>query len=349
VRSRPTARRLCLEPLEDRTLPSFGFGWAFNVGGTSQDAGTGITTDSSGNRYLTGWFESSSVNFDPNHTNPSNPNNTLINPGTSNLQFVAKYTSNKTFQWVTGLGMSTGRGSIAVDGAGNLYVADGDPSNNNATDVFQLNAASGTIHWKVALSGTSNPTTGVTVGPSGDVYVTGTNASARAFVAKLDPSGNVLWNQPLGGSNTDGLAVAVDSAEHVYAIYASVTTTTTGSKKGSPPPPTYNIQVASLNAASGSTLWSGSLGSYGNLSAGIAVDGAGNVYVAGGGSPFFVAKLVLRSQRRPYPILERAVQRHRLCHRRGGGRRGQRLHDGELRGIGQFRPRPGHVHPRQRL
>jgi hypothetical protein len=293
VRSRPTARRLWFEPLEDRTLPSFGFGWAFNVGGTAPDSGYGITTDASRNVYVTGYIgRSSRVNFDPNHTNPSNPNNTLTNPaGTGGLRFVAKYTSTSTFQWVTGLGMITGRGRIAVDGAGNVYVANGDPSNNNATDVFKLDAASGTIDWKVALSEPSN--TGITVGPSGDVYITGTNASAQAFVAKLDPSGNVLWNQPLGGSNTDGLAVAVDSAEHVYVAYASVTTTTTShGKKSPPPPPTYNIQVASINAASGSTIWSGSLGSYGNLSGGIAVDSAGNVYVAGGGTPFFVAKLL---------------------------------------------------------
>jgi hypothetical protein len=68
--SRPTARLLGPEPLEDRTLLSFGFGWAFNVGGPGQDAATGITTDSSGDLYVTGWFMSSTVNFDPNNTNP---------------------------------------------------------------------------------------------------------------------------------------------------------------------------------------------------------------------------------------------------------------------------------------
>jgi hypothetical protein len=299
-RSQSTGCRLWLEPLEDRTLPSFGFGWAFNVGGPFADEGFRITTDASRNVYVTGYIEST-VNFDPNHTNPSNPNNTLTYPGSGNLEFVAKYTSTSTFQWVTGLGISTERGSITVDGAGNVYVAGGDPSNNNAMDVFSLDAASGAVNRKVALSGTSNAWTGVAVGPSGDVYVTGTNASAQAFVAKLDPSGNVLWNQPLSGSSTNSLAVAVDSAEHVYVAYASVTTTTTGSKnkkKSPPPPPTYNIQVASVNAASGSTIWSGSMGKYGKLSGGIAVGSAGNVYVAGGGGvadnsgTVFVAKLV---------------------------------------------------------
>jgi hypothetical protein len=292
-----TARRLWLEPLEDRTLPSFGFGWAFHVGGTDHDMGTGITTDSSGNVYVTGWSLSSSANFDPN--NPSNPNNTLTNanPGTTNLRFVAKYTSNKTFQWVTGLGAGNeSSGSITVDGAGNVFVADV----NNVTDIFKLGAGNGTVQWEVPIPGTGGPSASVAVGPSGDVYVAGTTASAQAFVAKLDPSGNILWNQPLGGSSTTGLAVAVDSAEHVYMLYASATATTNPSKKHAPPPPpTYNFQVVSLNAANGSTLWSGSVGSYGLLSgygAGITVDSAGNVYVAGGGAgvsngAFFVAKL----------------------------------------------------------
>src|SRR5262249_40064528 len=105
-RPRPNADRLGLEPLEDRTLPSFGFGWAFNVGGTDQDVGKGITTDTSGNLYVTGWFLSGKVNFDPNHTNPSNPNNTLTNPNPDamDVQFVAKYSSSQIFQWVTLLG-----------------------------------------------------------------------------------------------------------------------------------------------------------------------------------------------------------------------------------------------------
>ena len=285
ARSRPTACRLWLEPLEDRTLPSFGFGWAFNVGDPNPDAGTGITTDASRNVYVTGSFAGSTVNFDPNHTNPSNPNNTLTNPnpGSGDLKFVAKYTSSSTFQWVMGLGMGDRAGKHRRGRRGQRLRRGRGSEQQQRHRCFQAGRGQRYDPLEGQLSGMSNPTTGVTVGPSGDVYVTGTNASAQAFVAKLDPSGNVLWNQPLGGSNTDGLAVAVDSAEHVYVAYASVTTTTTGSKKGSTTTTTYNIQVASLNAASGSILWSGSMGSYGNLSAGIAVDGAGNVYVAGGG------------------------------------------------------------------
>jgi hypothetical protein len=190
-----------------------------------------------------------------------------------------------TFEWVTLLG--TGNqfaGNSAVDGAGNVYVAFVDASNN--THVAQLNAGSGTFGWNVAFSGSSasdangGPYAGLAVGPSGDVYITGRNASAQAFVAKLDASGNVLWNQFLGASGTDGRAVAVDSSENVYVAYDK----------------SNQAYVGKLNSATGSSVWIGSVGSRGSLSAGIAVDSAGNVYVTGGGGllsnkGFFVEKL----------------------------------------------------------
>jgi hypothetical protein len=276
-------------------LPSFGFGWAFNVGGTDQDAGTGITPDGSGNLYVTGWFLSSTVNFDPNHTNPNNPNNTLTNPnpGTVDLQFIAKYTSSKTFEWVTLLGRGNeASGDIALDSAGHAYVGYVDES-NNTSHVAQLNASSGSIIWNDSFLGNTASTSGfyagVAISPSsGDVYIAGTNASSQAFVAKLDGSGNVLWDQSPSVASSEALAVTVDSSssENVYLAYVN----------------SSNVFVGKLDSASGSTIWAGSVGSNGNTGADIAVDRAGNVYVTGGGtynplsrfsnSGFFVAKLV---------------------------------------------------------
>jgi outer membrane protein assembly factor BamB len=229
---RSSARRLCLEPLEDRRLPSLGLGWAFNVGGTGQDAGTGITTDTADNVYVSGWFISETVNFDPNNTNPNNANNTLTNPtpGVSAQEFVEKYTSNQTFQWVTLLGTETGRSNLVVDGAGNLYVAYVDGSDNNNAQLVKLNAADGSIGWDIQFPGSSASSSGearVAVGPSGDLYVTGRNSSSQAFVAQVDSSGNVLWNATTSGS-AGGVAVAVDNSEHVYVTGGNSGPTTFG-------------------------------------------------------------------------------------------------------------------------
>src|SRR5262245_21131915 len=71
--SRPTARRLWIELLEDRMLSSssFGFGWSLNVGGPDHDEGFGITTDGQGNVYVAGYFKGTNVNFDPRNATPS--------------------------------------------------------------------------------------------------------------------------------------------------------------------------------------------------------------------------------------------------------------------------------------
>jgi hypothetical protein len=268
--------RLRLETLEGRALPSFGFGWAFNVGGPDQDYGLSIATDASGNVYVSGSFNGT-VDFDPG-------------PGTFSLTgsnydtFVAKYRPDGTFQWARDLGTSNESPAVAVQGT-TVYAAFVGSAGD--TEVTALDAASGKSLWPalVQLASSGGSKAGVAVGPSGDAYVTGTNAASQAFVARVhtDAFGNpgTVWNQPAGAAGTQGLAVAVDGAEHVYAAYAS------GSA----------VSVAKVDAASGSTTWAGSVGGgYAGLGAGIAADGAGNVYVAGGGSlsrgsSFFVAKL----------------------------------------------------------
>ncbi|MBI5944825.1 MAG: SBBP repeat-containing protein, partial [Chloroflexi bacterium] len=138
----------------------------------------------------------------------------------------------------------------------------------------------------------------ITVDSSGNIYVAGTSSSTwgnplRAFtpgldqfgeatddgyIAKIDPSGNIIWHTFLGGSDYDQInGVAVDGVGNVYVIGHS--SATWGN-----PIRAYNADnsafVAKLNS-SGSFIWNTFLGGF---SAGIAVDGSANIYIAGASS-----------------------------------------------------------------
>jgi len=158
--------------------------------------------------------------------------------------------------WSTYLGsggMDDGR-AIAVDAAGNVYVAGGTDSSAFPTTVGAL--------------------------------ATTSNGGQDVFVAKLNPSGSALvYSTYLGGSNRDfGLAIAVDASGNAYVTGLTDSTdfaTTVGALDT-----TYNgttdAFVAKLNATGDTLLYSTYLGGanhdYGRA---IAVDVAGNAYVTG--------------------------------------------------------------------
>ena len=157
---------------------------------------------------------------------------------------------------------------------------------------------------------------GIAVDGSGNIYITGTSHSSwgsnikrayswgsDAFVAKLSPEGDLLWNTFLGSAAPDeGLAVAVDGGGNVYV---------TGYSNGPWESPIRdfssgtNAFVAKLDT-NGVLRWNTFLGSSLDKGWGIVCDGIGNVYVTGssnapwgeeikspykGNSDVFVAKL----------------------------------------------------------
>src|SRR6266446_4487674 len=192
--------------------------------------------------------------------------------------------------------------SVAVDGNGNVYVTGesfatwGSPvrAYSGGADSFVAKLdSSGNLIWNTFLGGNGNDDEGlgVAVDGSGNVYVAGSSnatwgspvraysGDTDSFAAKLDSSGNLLWNTFLGSSRDDnGKAIAVDGSGNVHVTGFS--NATWGS-----PVRAYGSSLDSFAAkldSSGNLTWNTFLGGSGDdYGASVAVDGSGNVYVEG--------------------------------------------------------------------
>jgi hypothetical protein len=219
-------------------------GSGFSVWG---DFGSGIAVDSVGNAYVTG--QTYSTNFPTK--NPLQPNYggngdvfaAKINPEGSALVY-STYLGGSGDEWGNG---------IAVDSAGNAYVA-----------------------------GNTNSTNFPTVNPLQPNYGGGND---DAFVAKINPTGSALvYSTYLGGSGDDGgFGIAVDSAGNAYVTgYTMSTNFPTESPFQKRKDGSGDAFVSKLNPTGSALFYSTYLGggSYDQAN-GIAVDSAGNAYVTG--------------------------------------------------------------------
>ena len=271
--------------------------------------GDGIALDSDGNAYVTGCTTSSDF--------------PTANPLDGSLggyidAFVAKLnTDGSGLIYSTYLGGSDYEygHSIAVDSAGNAYIAGATQSTDfptasplqttlgGSTDAFvaKLNTDGNAFVYSTYLGGSEHDLgEGIAVDSEGNAYITGWTWStdfptvdplqgsfagvADAFVAKLNEDGGALvYSTYLGGSGRDeGEGIAVDSAGNAYI---------TGDTNSSDFPIANPVQatcrgedafVAKLSGDGSALVYSTYLGGSGSdYGRGIAVDSEGNAYVTG--------------------------------------------------------------------
>ena len=213
------------------------------MGGLGGEYVNGIAVDSTGAAYITGITGSNAfptVNA-VQRTRPGGLDGFVskLNPAGSALVF-------STF--IGGAGDDEGD-AIALDAAGNVYVAGTTNSSNfplvNAFQpnkggasvdkdafVLKLNASGGTILYSTFLGGSAaEQATGIAVDSAGNAYVTGYTQSndfptigalqptrgQDAFLARYSPSGTLAFSTPLGGNGADlASAITLDTQANVY-------------------------------------------------------------------------------------------------------------------------------------
>jgi hypothetical protein len=164
------------------------------------DAANGAAWDGAGNLVVAGFFAGSELDL-------GGPGNAIAHGGPAEIQnaYVAKLDGNHKYLWGKGFGGTANvrANGVAVDGAGNILVT------GTFDDTVQIGATK-LDAMAIPMSGYSD-----------------------LFVAKLDPSGNVIWAKHFGNPYIQrGLRIATDSAGNAYIAGVSFDKVDFGNGKG---------------------------------------------------------------------------------------------------------------------
>jgi hypothetical protein len=294
--------------------------WAEKLGTSAGNFGTdprALTTDHSGNVFITGVFHASSVTFGSYTLNSADN-------GNSADIFLVKCNSSGSVLWAKMAGSTSMAiaSSVTTDAAGNSYIT-GWFSSPSLTFDFSTISNSGNNHsfltrydpngnaiWARAIGGIGPPSGGgdianaVSANAAGYCYVTGamwspsitvgsytiTNSDTTGpdtpdiFLIKFAPNGTVAWATSAGEPDTYdvGNAVVADSIGNAYVTgYFGDSSITFGSITTNSVDSSGNIFVAKYNP-SGNALWAKAVGGYGyEEGSSIDINPSGDCYITG--------------------------------------------------------------------
>ena len=286
--------------------------WSTYFGGDSTTQGGGIVTDDSGDVYMGG------TTYSASGIATSGAYQTM-GDSINGAAFLSKFSSSGKLLWCTYLGSNDISTGLAIDKAGNIFIAGGTNSSHGiaTSGAYQTYGdsadgdgflakfnPSGSVLWATYYGGAHGGAEclGIVADSSGDVYITGlinsnsgiasigayqtrNGGGGDAFLAKFNTSGNLLWGTYFGGTEVEyGYGIAIDKAENVYITGQTLSMTgiaTKGAYLTLGDSISGNAFLAKFNPF-GSLLWATYYGGNNfDIGWGVATDNSGNVYMTG--------------------------------------------------------------------
>ncbi len=271
--------------------------------------GNAVTTDNVGNVYLTGSYV----------TTFNLGTYTLTNQlSTGGMSFFAKLDPSGNVLWCKDVSAYGGASrAIALDGNNNIYIlgdnmgGTGGPYPNNGTDVVSLYKfdPNGNELWSKCIGGNYyTNSTSLTIDNLGNVIIIGNFAGSyvtfnattinnstqpgshiTAFIAKYDPSGNVLWAKNIIGNNNSNpnysesipTDITNDNSGNLYLsgwfdystlVFGATTLTKTGN---------LDLFIAKMDS-NGNFIWAkNAVGTGDGEARKIGIDNQNNLYLGG--------------------------------------------------------------------
>jgi hypothetical protein len=158
---------------------SFIFDWVKQVEGPGHDYNQSFAFDSSGNIFLTGYFQLT-ADFNPASTDTFN----LTSAGNQDI-YILKLDASGNFIWALNIGGTADDRafSIATDANGNIYIT------GNFVQTVDFDPGPGVFNLSTAMW--------------------------SMFVCKLDGDGNFIWAKQMTGGNSTGRSISLDNQSNI--------------------------------------------------------------------------------------------------------------------------------------